>query len=189
MRRASPLVSGILLALLAMPVLADGAAPAPPEEVFKQFPELALSGSDDYNVLFWDVYIAALWAQEGEYAPDAVHVLVLKYERDFEGKAIADRSLDEIKDIGAGSAEQQASWHASMLALFPDVTEGDQLTGVHLPGEQSHFYWNGDFIGAVDDPAFGRAFFGIWLDPDTNAPGLRSKLIAGRTEDTASISP
>ena len=33
--------------------------------------------------------------------------------------------------------------------------------------------------GQVDDPAFARRFFGIWLDPRTRDPELRTRLLTG----------
>lgn len=64
-----------------------------------------------------------------------------------------------------------------MKALFPDVVAGDQLTGVHHPGEKAEFYRNDELIGVVHDPEFASAFFGIWLDAGTSAPELRERLL------------
>ena len=37
-------------------------------------------------------------------------------------------------------------------------------------------------LGAVDDPAFTRAFFDIWLGERTSRPALRERLLAGHAE-------
>ena len=37
--------------------------------------------------------------------------------------------------------------------------------------------FDGRPIGRIDDPAFGAAFFGIWLDARTTAPNLRASLL------------
>jgi ribosomal protein L10 len=34
-------------------------------------------------------------------------------------------------------------------------------------------------LGTIDDPEFSRFFFGIWLDPRTQKPDLRSALLGG----------
>jgi hypothetical protein len=39
---------------------------------------------------------------------------------------------------------------------------------------------NGDPLGEIADPAFGPAFFAIWLHPETSAPKLRSALLGKR---------
>jgi hypothetical protein len=38
-------------------------------------------------------------------------------------------------------------------------------------------YFNGKPTAAINDKAFARLFFGIWLSPKTSAPGLRNALI------------
>ncbi|MBK7415203.1 MAG: hypothetical protein IPJ38_08955 [Dechloromonas sp.] len=60
--------------------------------------------------------------------------------------------------------------------IFPDVKPEDRIVGVHL-AEGARFFHNDRFIGGVDDPAFARAFFAIWLDARTSAPELRSLLL------------
>lgn len=39
------------------------------------------------------------------------------------------------------------------------------------------FFFNGKPTAAINDKAFARLFFGIWLSPKTSAPGLRNALI------------
>jgi hypothetical protein len=103
--------------------------------------------------------------------------LTLRYARTLEGSAIAERSLEEIEALGFGSPGERAAWGAAMRALFPDVAEGDTLTGLHLPGRGARFFHNGRLLGEIDDSHFSRAFFSIWLDPRTRAPSLRAALL------------
>ena len=69
-----------------------------------------------------------------------------------------------------------------METLFVDVKSGDQLVGVHLPGEGARFFLNGKLMGESADPAFSEAFFKIWLDPKTKRPELRAALLAQAAE-------
>lgn len=158
-------------------VQAVDAAPAPPADIEEKLPGLSLAGAGEFSVLFWDVYTAALWAPNGKYSPDEAHVLVLRYARDFDGGDIAERSIREIRDLELGSNEQHETWLEKMHALFPDVTEGDQLSGLHLPGKKAVFYRNNQYIGEIADAGFARAFFAIWLDENTAAPDLRRQLL------------
>lgn len=177
--------------LVALPAAAqaddsqDASAPAPPPGVMAEFPLLALTGRGDFDVFVWDIYTAALWAVRGEYSPEQPHVLAIRYERDFEGAAIARRSIREIRGLGLGNERQHEDWLERMQQLFPDVQEGDQLTGLHVPGERAVFYRNESLLGSVEDPAFAQAFFGIWLDQATSAPGLRERLL-GMAESSGS---
>ena len=63
-----------------------------------------------------------------------------------------------------------------MARIFPDVRPGDHVLGLQLP-EGAHFFLNDRPLGAIDDPAFARAFFAIWLDARTSAPELRAALL------------
>ena len=64
-----------------------------------------------------------------------------------------------------------------MKATIPSVRKGDRLIGINLPGEGVRFLHNGEPIGSIADPAFAQAFFGIWLDPRSSEPELRSSLL------------
>lgn len=66
-------------------------------------------------------------------------------------------------------------WGALMKQMFPDVVDGDRITGVNLPQSGARFYYNGKPIGEVRDREFGNAFFGIWLDPRTSESALLKK--------------
>jgi hypothetical protein len=108
---------------------------------------------------------------------DQPFVLELTYARKLYGNAIADRSLEEMKKQGIGTAAQHERWLAVMKKTFPDVGANDRLRGEHRPGVGARFYFNGQFIYAIDDPEFSRAFFSIWLSPNTSEPSLRSALL------------
>ena len=93
--------------------------------------------------------------------------------------------------IDVAPAADPLSWSTQRLVrdvrgLFPDVTAGDRLTGINQADGQVRFFRNDADIGRVADPLFGEAFFGIWLDPRTQAPDLRRALLqrlsSGRSE-------
>jgi hypothetical protein len=105
-------------------------------------------------------------------------VLELEYQRDLNGRAIAERSLKEMQRAGGFSETQAQGWLAQMQALFPDVRAGDRLAGVQEPGQGAAFWLNGQRLGGIDDPQFAQQFFGIWLAPTTSEPELRRGLLA-----------
>ncbi len=57
-----------------------------------------------------------------------------------------------------------------MSQAFVDVKDGTRITGVFLPEQGCRFYVDGQLQHVIDDPEFARAFFSIWLDPQTAAP-------------------
>jgi Chalcone isomerase-like len=105
--------------------------------------------------------------------------LEIEYARKLLGNAIAERSLDEMRRQGDLPEARAESWLAEMRRLFPDVKEGDRITGVKLPGVGAAFYVNGRLRGEVRDADFARRFFGIWLAPQTSEPALRQRLLGG----------
>ena len=67
-----------------------------------------------------------------------------------------------------------------MEAAFPDVKDGDRLTGRYEPGSGAQFFFNGQPRQRIDDAQFARLFFGIWLSPQTSEPALREQLLGSR---------
>ena len=154
---------------------------APPVVQSQLAASVRLSGQARLTFLGFEVYDASLWVTPG-FAQDrfAQHsfALELRYLRDFEGSAIAQRSLREMQRVENVSAEQGERWLASMTRLFPDVRRGDRLTGVHLPAQGLRLLHNDQPLGEIRDPDFARAFMGIWLSPRTSEPQLRRQLLA-----------
>jgi hypothetical protein len=103
--------------------------------------------------------------------------LRIRYAREIQSRALIDRTIDEMRALGAGTAEQHTAWTQALNSIFPTVREGDELVGQHVPGLGARFEFNGQPVGEVADPAFSRAFFRIWLDPKTSAPSLRKALL------------
>jgi hypothetical protein len=132
--------------------------------------------------LLWDVFDAALWVPPGFAVKQFVEhpfALELRYLRKFSGAELVASSLQEMRRVRALDPAKEASWSAAMRSAFPDVEPGDRITGVHRPGVGARFFVNGRLQAVVDDPDFSRAFFGIWLSPDTSEPRLRNALLQG----------
>jgi hypothetical protein len=145
-------------------------------------PAARLQGNARMRFLGMAIYEARLWAgaaavpQSGDWSavPFAIE---LNYARTLWGSMIADRSLTEMRRQGDLAPEVAERWLGTMKALFPDVQEGDRLTGVHTPGQGARFFLNGAPRGTPQDETFSRVFFGIWLSPKTSEPALRSALL------------
>lgn len=103
--------------------------------------------------------------------------LELTYARSLQGKEIAKRSLEEMRRQQTIDDATGQRWLAEMEAAFPDVKEGDRLSGRHDPAVGAAFWVNGKPSRSVADPLFSRLFFGIWLAPQTSEPALRKKLL------------
>lgn len=130
----------------------------------------------------FEVYDARLWTPVGFRSGSYLQfpfALELQYLRKLEGAAIASRSIEEMRRVGTFSDAQAQTWLAAMRELFPDVRQGERITGIHWPSVGAEFWVNGQRAGLVKDPLFARLFFGIWLDERTSEPKMRAQLLQG----------
>jgi len=171
------LIVGLLIVLTSTMVLARTTPPVLPAPVVEAQPALDLVGSGTLTFFVFRVYDAWLWAPGGQWSQSEPFVLDLRYSRALVGAQIADRSVVEIRKQGRASEAQLASWGAFMRQTFPDVSEGDRLTGEFIPRGATRFYFNGELRAEIQDPEFGPAFAAIWLAPETSEPRLRRALL------------
>ena len=172
----------LLTGLLVIPDAPAAEIPAPPAKVRQQLPGLEASGSGVFRFLWMDIYTASLWTAGPPAATARPLALSLRYARDLDGQAIAQRSRDEMHALGLADESQLAEWLRDMENIFPDVRAGDQLTGVRWADGSTSFYLGETLLDTVHDPLFGEAFFAIWLHEQTSAPALRQALL-GKAAD------
>ncbi len=153
---------------------------AVPPEVATALPGATLQGSGRLRFLGLAIYDARLWRGAAPLSADwtaAPLALELIYLRKLVGRQIAERSLKEMRRQRDLSDEEAARWLAAMVQIFPDVKEGDRITGFLLPGVGARFAVNGAATGAVREPEFARLFFGIWLSEQSSESTLRRGLL------------
>ena len=159
-----------LLALAAWPLVASAnTTPENPLGGFKRW------GTGEFRRFGFLVYEATLWAA-GDDPQRPPLALKLTYKRNIAGKDIAEASVKEIRNLGIADESRLQAWGELMTKMFPNVRPGDHILGLNLPGG-ARFFYNDQAVGKVDDPAFARAFFAIWLDLKTSAPELRAALL------------
>lgn len=151
------------------------------EEIAQKYVQNSeLVGEARLKIMFWDIYDAKLSAMNGEFQEGTPMALSLSYLRDFDGEDIASRSIDEMRDLGYEDELLLAKWFEQMRSLFPNVKEGENITGALDEKKSTHFYYQGKFLGSIDDVNFSKAFFDIWLHENTSEPKMRKKLLGIR---------
>lgn len=140
-----------------------------------------LWGQSRLRFLGLHVYDARLWVGDGF---DALRydagplALELQYARALSGRQIARRSIDEMRRGGPLAEHEEKAWLAFMEQAFPDVREGDRITGLWQPRDRStRFVHNGTVQHTLSDARFGPRFFGIWLAPHSSEPQMRAQLL------------
>jgi hypothetical protein len=153
-------------------------APALHSASIEGMPALKVRGGGLLRVFGFQVYNAFLWTPDGS-AFDArkPYALDIEYLRNFEGKVLAERSIDEMRGQGIGGDAVYPKWLAEMARVFPNVKPNDRLTGVATPQRTTKFFHNGKLTGEVSDPEFTDAFFGIWLNEKSSQRRFRDRLL------------
>lgn len=178
---AAVLCAGLLLQTAAR---AQSVAVVPASEVKAEVPDARPMGAARMRFFGMDIYDARLFApalKRSDYTANPF-ALEVQYLRGFDGSAIAERSLKEMRRVGSISPEKEKNWLDAMRQAFPDVKSGDRITGIHKPGVGTRFFVNGLARASIDDPEFSRYFFGIWLSPHTSEPKMRTELLAGASD-------
>jgi hypothetical protein len=141
------------------------------------YPTFQAVGSGELTWWGIKVYHATLYAPLGRYGPNSPHALEIVYGMTISRKQLAKTSLKEIEKIHGRTITDRTQVLDLFETVFRDVTDGDTLVGLHLPGEGARFYTRTEYLGSIDDPELAAAFFDIWLSPATTKPKLRRGLL------------
>jgi hypothetical protein len=178
LRSLAGVAAACALAVAVAPGAQAASAPPPlPAAVVALAPALQPQGGGVLKFLGISIYDGWYWSDGSGWSLERPFALDLHYHRSLDGTKIAERSIEEIANLGLGSKAQRERWVEFMRGIFPDVHKGDRITGVHLPPATVRYFHNGRPIGDIVDREFARAFFGIWLDPRTSRRDFRSKLL------------
>ncbi|MBU3581606.1 chalcone isomerase family protein [Polynucleobacter sp. AP-Capit-er-40B-B4] len=164
----------LFLALTFLAVFLSNSFAREPIELPPNISAAKLQGSGRLTWFGLHVYDAAFYRVGSLSSPD--FALNLRYQKSFSGASIANRSAEEMKRIGVPEA-QAALWGKELTAFLPNVESGQTLTAIYSPKQGTTFYHDGKQIAQVPGIEFSKAFFGIWLDPKTSAPKLRTELL------------
>ncbi len=148
-----------------------------PDIVTREHAGLNMLGEGSLRWFGMKVYDSRLWSPKKAHAKDEVFALELVYDLSLKGKAIAERSIDEMRKQGHDDEAKLKRWGEEMARVFPDIKKGDTLIGVSIPGKEARFYSREKLLATVADAEFAKAFFDIWLSEKTSEPKLRLQLL------------
>lgn len=139
--------------------------------------KLKLVGRGQLNMFGLKIFDAELYSFSGIYNPEDSFSLKLTYLRNFSAKEISKSAISEIEAQGYKNKVQLEKWREKMNAIFPNVKKNSYIIGHKDEKGAAIFYYNGNYIGKIDDKAFSKVFFDIWLGKNSSQPKLRDKLI------------
>ena len=145
---------------------------------FDALPPLKEIGRSSLRVMVFKVFDSALFTQSGEWQdPTKSFRYELTYARTIAGTVLASQTTKEWGHLGFID-ERQSGWVEYLEAIWPDVSKGDTITFDVDAAGISRFYFNGEWLGAIEDPDFAPTFIAIWLSPETSRPAHREGLLA-----------
>ena len=166
---------GALVALLMLTAtLQAGELPVPLRSVE---PPLQSVGSGTLRWFGLHVYDVSLFAEKLPYSPAGTAALSISYAISIKHHRLVETTLKEWRRLGQGTAAQHQQWRRQLDGMWPDVKDGDRLTAFKRRDGPTQFYFGDRLIGEVADPAFGPAFFAIWLDEKSRYPEVRDRLL------------
>ncbi|CAM3779362.1 MULTISPECIES: chalcone isomerase family protein [Pseudoalteromonas] len=133
-------------------------------------------GQSRFEYYFWDVYDAKLATPSGQYQfGQHPSKLSLTYLRDFAAKDIVKATNEQWQHLGKN--DLLGKYDKELLALWPDIKEGETLSFITDEQGKGTFYHNDSKLGGIDDSEFADHFLAIWLSPQTSQPAMRKQLI------------
>ena len=166
--------SHALVFTLALVVLTPNSFAKEPPHIKSMMGQVQLQGLGRLNFWGFHVYDANLY--RGADKDSQEFALELKYQKSFSGEAIANRTAEEMKNLGVSDA-QATAWGKELASILPNVEPGQTIAAVYIPKQGTSFFYEGKKISQIQGADFAKAFFGIWLDPKTSAPKLRTELL------------
>jgi hypothetical protein len=135
-------------------------------------------GKAKFSVLFWDIYQSTLLTTSGNYPiKNKQHQLLfeINYLKDISRDELIERTVQQWQHIGIKTANYQ-DYIPALKRIWPNIKKGDTLSLV-ITNQNSAFYFNQQYIGSINDAAFGQRFIDIWLARNTSQPKLRKQLL------------
>lgn len=132
----------------------------------------------------FDVYHSQLRTPDGHYQPAHwPQALSIEYLRSISRDELVKATDEQWEKLGLLPKAQSNGWSESVAKIWPDVTEGSQITFM-ADTEGGQFYYRAPHsvltepLGERFNTDFRDAFLAIWLSPATQYPDLRKELIA-----------
>ena len=151
-------------------------------EINENFSKSSSLGSHNLKVWGFKIYNIQLLSETKNFSYQNKSALVIKYQRDFAKKDLIQKSLEEISRINNINDEALLKNYQNKLEeIFFEVKKGDRKTAFFDPKNGVKLYFNGKFVGTINDLVFAKRFFDIWLSDKSSYPKM-TQAILGKNE-------
>ena len=143
----------------------------------QQVPDAKLVGEARFEIFFFKIYDAQLFAPDGVYAPRGVYALRLNYLVDAKEDRIIKQTVKEMKRMKAASHAKIESWVPLMEEAFIDMDEGSFADFIRMADGTLTLAANGKEISRIEDKRLVRALMKLWLGKKVRDEEFRDKLM------------
>ena len=168
----------------ARPVLArEMAGVTLPDTLSAGDKRLKLNGLGLRKKAIFKVYVGGLYLEAPSkdaaaiVAADAPKAVRMHFLRDLRKAQLTEAFSEGFE---ANAKEKAAAQKASldrMLALVPDVKEGETLSFVYVPGKGTTFYAGDKALGTFEGKEFADVVFLLWLGPNPPSEDLKKGML------------
>src|SRR5262245_54243407 len=143
---------------------------------------LKLNGLGLRQKAIFKVYVGALYLEVPSkdagaiLASDQSKAIRMHFLRDLSKAQLVEAYQEGFEANAKDKATQQATF-AKMLALVPDVKEGDTMTFTYVPGKGTTRQVGDKELGVFAGKEFAEAVFSIWLGPKPPSEGLKKGML------------
>ncbi len=143
---------------------------------------LKLNGLGLRKKAMFKVYVGGLYLESPSKDAGAVltadqrKAIRMHFLRDLTKAQLVEAFQEGFEANAKDTAGQKAAFD-KMLALVPDVKDGNTLTLTYVPGKGTTLRVGDKELGAFEGKGFADAVFSIWLGP-TTAPGDGTRKLA-----------
>src|SRR5262245_3445254 len=143
---------------------------------------LKLNGLGLRKKAMFKVYVAGLYLEspskdsEAILTADRAKAIRMHFMRDLTKTQLVDAFKEGFEANAKDKTGQRAEFD-KMLALIPDVKEGETLTFAYLPGRNTTLQIGSKEMGGFAGKGFADAVFSIWLGPKPPSEDLRKGML------------
>jgi hypothetical protein len=143
---------------------------------------LQLNGLGLRQKAIFKVYVGGLYLESPSkdasaiLASDQPKAIRMYFLRDLSKAQLVEAFQEGFDANAKDKAAQQANF-AKMLALVPDVKEGETMTFTYVPGTGTTLQAGDKELGVFAGKDFADAVFSIWLGPKPPSEGLKKGML------------
>ena len=143
---------------------------------------IKLNGLGLRKKAMFKVYVGALYLVSPSkdagaiLAADRAKAIRMQFLRGLTKKQLVEAFKEGFEANAPDKAGQKAAFN-KMLALVPDVKEGDTLTFTYVPGKGTTLQIGSKELGVFAGKGFADAVFSIWLGPKPPSDDLKKGML------------